>query len=451
MSGYSGARTTPSDKNNVELLRDNLMPYALADHMHERRVSAQLQVPVEFMPHVAPHFRGITLTANWLNEPLKADWIRARYEQRYAGEPLVDVVEQAPWVSRIAGRHGVEIGGFTVARAASAWWWWPPSTTCSRARPPGPYRTSTSRWACRNWPASRSGRTTPMADLLWQKPGVAVDAQIQRFLAGDDVILDREFFLYDIAASKLHRAGLQRIGILSRANWTACRASWASWPASFRSGAFVLDEGYEDGHSAIEARLTQRLGDAGRRSTPARSRSDQILVATRLWLKEKLARVAALSREVARVALDRAAARRSAGARLHPHPARRGLLGGDVVGRLGRGLHRRRGARCRHAEAGGRQPAGHRRRLRREPQAGPRAHHRRAGLRPDAGLADLRAQLSRGKFELAALEALGSATWTCAGSPGTCRCSPAPSSASSRCRRSTPPAARSCPTSAIPT
>ena len=35
---------------------------------------------------------------------------------------------------------------------------------------------------------------SPMADLLWQKPGVAVDAQIQTFLAGDDVILDREFF-----------------------------------------------------------------------------------------------------------------------------------------------------------------------------------------------------------------------------------------------------------------
>lgn len=116
VSGYSGAGTTPSDKNDVELLRDNLMPYSLADHMHEREVSAQLRVPVEFMPHVAPHFRGITLTANlWLREPVTVDWVRARYEQRYAGEPLVDVVEPAPWVSRIAGRHGVEIGGFTVA------------------------------------------------------------------------------------------------------------------------------------------------------------------------------------------------------------------------------------------------------------------------------------------------------------------------------------------------
>lgn len=56
VSGYSGAGTTPSDKNNQALLRDNLMPYALTDHLHEREVSAQLGIPVEFMPHVAPTF-----------------------------------------------------------------------------------------------------------------------------------------------------------------------------------------------------------------------------------------------------------------------------------------------------------------------------------------------------------------------------------------------------------
>ncbi|HHW4681540.1 MAG TPA: argininosuccinate lyase, partial [Xylella taiwanensis] len=54
-----------------------------------------------------------------------------------------------------------------------------------------------------------------MAHLLWQKPGVAVDANIQAFLAADDVLLDREFFLYDIAASTAHAQGLQHIGILS--------------------------------------------------------------------------------------------------------------------------------------------------------------------------------------------------------------------------------------------
>ena len=116
VSGYSGAGTSPSDKNNVELLRDNLMPYALADHMHEREVSRQLGVPVEFMPHVAPHFRGITMTVNlWLQQPVKVEDIRALYRDYYANEPLVRIVDEAPWVSRIAGKHGVEIGGFTVA------------------------------------------------------------------------------------------------------------------------------------------------------------------------------------------------------------------------------------------------------------------------------------------------------------------------------------------------
>ncbi len=116
VSGYSGAGTTPSDKNDLALLRDNLMPYALADHMHEREVSRQLRVPVEFMPHVAPHFRGITMTVNlWLSQAVRVEDVRQLYRERYCDEPLVKVLDEAPWVSRIAGRHGVEIGGFTVA------------------------------------------------------------------------------------------------------------------------------------------------------------------------------------------------------------------------------------------------------------------------------------------------------------------------------------------------
>lgn len=116
VSGYSGAGTTPSDKNDTDKLRDNLMPYALADHMHEREVSRHLRVPVEFMPHVAPHFRGITMTVNlWLDAAMKVEDVRALYRSRYAGEPLIRILDEAPWVSRIAGKHGVEIGGFTMA------------------------------------------------------------------------------------------------------------------------------------------------------------------------------------------------------------------------------------------------------------------------------------------------------------------------------------------------
>lgn len=116
VSGYSGAGTTPSDKNDPDKLRDNLMPYALVGHVHEREVSKQLGIPVEFMPHVAPHFRGITMTVNlWLQQPMKREEIIARYREFYSDEQLVDIVDEAPWVSRIAGLHHVEIGGFSVA------------------------------------------------------------------------------------------------------------------------------------------------------------------------------------------------------------------------------------------------------------------------------------------------------------------------------------------------
>ncbi len=116
VSGYSGAGTSPSDKNDPEKLRDNLMPYALTGHVHEREVTRQLAHPVEFMPHVAAHFRGITMTVNLhLSEVTTREAVLARYRDAYAHEPLVRVLDDAPWVSRIAGRHHVEIGGFALS------------------------------------------------------------------------------------------------------------------------------------------------------------------------------------------------------------------------------------------------------------------------------------------------------------------------------------------------
>lgn len=116
VSGYSGAGTTPSERNDPDALRDNLMPYSLVDHVHEREVSRQLGLPVEFMPHVAPHFRGITMTVNlWLNHAMSEMEIRARYQDRYRNEALIHITQDAPWVSKVAGTHRVEMGGFAVA------------------------------------------------------------------------------------------------------------------------------------------------------------------------------------------------------------------------------------------------------------------------------------------------------------------------------------------------
>ncbi|MBS0381417.1 MAG: argininosuccinate lyase [Proteobacteria bacterium] len=146
-----------------------------------------------------------------------------------------------------------------------------------------------------------------MPQPLWQKSGSKVDAKIMRFLAGDDVLLDREFFLHDIAASKAHVEGLANIGVVSTDEATALKRELDALAADFTNGTFVLDDHFEDGHSAIEARLTERLGETGRKVHAGRSRNDQVLVATRLWLKEKLVALATHCKAAARVCLDRAA------------------------------------------------------------------------------------------------------------------------------------------------
>jgi N-acetyl-gamma-glutamyl-phosphate reductase len=114
VSGYSGAGTTPSPRNDVEALRDNLMPYALVGHVHEQEIARHLDHPVRFMPHVAPFFRGITLTIDCeLRHETSGDVLFQRYRERYAGEPLVRVQEEAPLVRDAVGRHDVTVGGFT--------------------------------------------------------------------------------------------------------------------------------------------------------------------------------------------------------------------------------------------------------------------------------------------------------------------------------------------------
>lgn len=143
-------------------------------------------------------------------------------------------------------------------------------------------------------------------DLLWQKKGVQVDARIMRFLAGNDVVLDREFFLHDITASKAHVEGLGKIGVIGDDEVQMIRAELDALAADFSSGVFVLDDRHEDGHSAIEARLVERLGDAGRKVHTGRSRNDQVLVATRLWLKQKLHALGTFCQEIAQVCLERA-------------------------------------------------------------------------------------------------------------------------------------------------
>lgn len=103
-----------------------------------------------------------------------------------------------------------------------------------------------------------------MSDLLWQKDGTIVNPRIMRFLAGQDVLLDREFLAFDIQASIAHVEGSQRINVLSSDQATALIRELHALADDFAAGRFVLDAHYEDGHSAVESRMIERLGDVGR-------------------------------------------------------------------------------------------------------------------------------------------------------------------------------------------
>jgi N-acetyl-gamma-glutamyl-phosphate reductase len=116
ISGYSGAGSTPSDRNDIAKLHDNLMPYALAGHVHEREVAHRIAHAIEFMPHVAPHFRGLSVTVNLhLARAFGLDEVLTRYRNLYGAEPLVTLTQEAPWVTSVAGRHHAGVGGFTLA------------------------------------------------------------------------------------------------------------------------------------------------------------------------------------------------------------------------------------------------------------------------------------------------------------------------------------------------
>lgn len=142
---------------------------------------------------------------------------------------------------------------------------------------------------------------------LWDK-GAPLDERVLAFTAGEDHALDERLVPYDARASIAHAQMLHDQGLLSDADCEAIEHGLEALAAAHAKGEWKIELADEDGQTALEKRLTARIGAAGGRVHLGRSRNDQVLTALRLYLRDVTEQLAHGALDVAS-ALDRLAAR----------------------------------------------------------------------------------------------------------------------------------------------
>ena len=117
----------------------------------------------------------------------------------------------------------------------------------------------------------------------------STDAFVAEFTAS--VGFDQRLAQEDIAGSRAHAAMLVKQGVLSEADGDAIARGLDAIADEIARGAFVWDTALEDVHMNIEKRLTDRIGDAGKRLHTGRSRNDQVATDIRLYTRAAIDRI----------------------------------------------------------------------------------------------------------------------------------------------------------------
>ena len=120
---------------------------------------------------------------------------------------------------------------------------------------------------------------------IWQvNTSKQLDPVVEEFTSGEDIGWDQQLIPYDIQGSLAHAHMLCSIGILSKKEWQLLEKALQKLLTQYEQGKFILTKDDEDCHSAIEA----KLGAVGKKIHTGRSRNDQVLVALKLFYKDKL-------------------------------------------------------------------------------------------------------------------------------------------------------------------
>ncbi len=140
--------------------------------------------------------------------------------------------------------------------------------------------------------------------LLRERFGVPAGEEMERF--SSSLAVDLQMIEEDVDASLAHAAMLQSVGLLTSEEGEAVARGLAQVRAELQSGAYRPSDAAEDVHMAVEARLVELVGEAGKKLHTARSRNDQVATDVRLWLKRRLAELDAALAGLLDALLDRA-------------------------------------------------------------------------------------------------------------------------------------------------
>ena len=125
---------------------------------------------------------------------------------------------------------------------------------------------------------------------------------VKRYTAS--VFFDKRLWKADIQGSLAHAEMLNAQGLISADDWAAVQKGMAQITQEIESGAFEWKLDLEDVHLNIEARLTQLVGDAGKRLHTGRSRNDQVATDVRLWLRGEIDEIGLLLIELQKALVD---------------------------------------------------------------------------------------------------------------------------------------------------
>lgn len=133
-----------------------------------------------------------------------------------------------------------------------------------------------------------------------------LDAEVNDF--NSSISYDARMFRQDIAGSLAHVAMLAKAGILTDAERDAIAAGLGSILDDIASGALPIDPAAEDIHMFVEAELTKRIGDVGKKLHTARSRNDQVALDLRLCLMDEIGKIEGEAKALLKTLLDQAEA-----------------------------------------------------------------------------------------------------------------------------------------------